>query len=462
MSAKTLWIAAITLTLLIGGYLGFVLLANTPWAVAKRTVFLPGNTTQGHYQIELACSACHKPFQGTPQKTCLNCHGEALKLADDAHARHKFADPRNAATLAHIDALHCATCHKEHKPELVRDLDVTVPDDFCFSCHSDIAKERPSHQDFDPKNCASGGCHNYHDEKALYEDFLTAHLHEQDTQLTALLPSRNQSEQTIISKPKAPLGESDGDAPSQVQLPASQLKAWVDSAHGRAGVNCSDCHQGKSAAGALQPWKNQLDHKTCETCHEQESKGFLGGKHGMRLSQGLPAMRPAMARLPMNPDAHDKSLSCAACHDTHAFDTRRAAVEACLGCHADEHSKGYKQSAHFRRWQDEIDGKLEAGSGVSCASCHLPRIAARKDGRTETHVQHNQSMNLHPNEKMVRGVCMQCHGLGFSLDALADESLLRNNFNGRPKAHVKSLDMVEERLRLKAERKTDQQKNRMP
>ena len=57
---------------------------------------------------------------------------------------------------------------------------------------------------------------------------------------------------------------------------------------------------------------------------------------------------------------------------------------------------------------------------------------------------------------------MQCHGLGFSLDALADENLLRNNFNGRPKAHVKSLDMVEERLRLKAERKTDQQKNRMP
>jgi len=173
----------------------------------------------------------------------------------------------------------------------------------------------------------------------------------------------------------------------------------------------------------------------------------------MRLAQGLLAMKPGIARSPMKTLAHDKSLSCTSCHDDHAFDTRQAAVESCIGCHDDNHSKSYKQSAHFRLWQDEVNGKGDKGSGVSCATCHLPRSTKKNDGQTDVHVEHNQSMNLRPNEKMVRDICMQCHGLGFSLDALADQALVKNNFNGKPKEHVKSLDMAEQRLRLKAERK---------
>jgi mono/diheme cytochrome c family protein len=336
-------------------------------------------------------------------------------------------------------------------------MDVTLPDDHCFSCHSDVAKERPSHKDFDPKGCASSGCHNYHDNKALYEDFLAAHLHEPDTKQPALLPQRNLSEQQIIDERKKPLAENEQNAPTSVQLAPDQLKAWAGSAHGKEGINCSDCHQTKSASGQPEPWKNQLDYKACEDCHKHETKGFIEGKHGMRLSQGLPPMKPSMARLPMKEEAHDKTLSCTSCHDVHTFDTRRAAVESCLGCHDDNHSRTYKQSPHFRLWLDEADGKGEKGSGVSCATCHLPRDTDRKGGRTNVHVEHNQSMNLHPNEKMVRGVCMQCHGLGFSLDALSDDALIRNNFNGKPTKHVKSLDMAEERLRLKSEQKTSTQ-----
>ena len=62
-------------------------------------------------------------------------------------------------------------------------------------------------------------------------------------------------------------------------------------------------------------------------------------------------------------------------------------------------------------------------------------------------VQHNQSDNLRPSEKMIRPVCMSCHGLGFSIDALADAALAANNFTGRPRVHVKSLDMVAERMK---------------
>lgn len=453
MPAKVLWTGAILATLLIGGYLGYSLFADTSIAQSGRALFLPGKTTQGHYQIELACSACHKPFQGTPQKACVDCHGEALKAAEDVHANRKFTDPRNAGMLQRVDAVRCATCHREHKPELVRAMDVTLPDDFCFSCHSDVAKERPSHRDFDQKNCASAGCHNYHGNQALYEDFLAAHLHEPDTKRPALLPLRNLGEQQTTGERKAPLGESDSNAPAGIQLPPAQLKAWAETAHAKGGINCGDCHQTKAPGGPAGPWRNQLDDKACQTCHKSESKGFLAGKHGMRMAQGLPPMAPGMARLPMKADAHDKTLGCTSCHDVHAFDTRRAAVESCLGCHDDSHSQAYKESPHFRLWRSEAEGKGEKGSGVSCATCHLPRGTEKGEGRSDVHVEHNQGMNLHPNEKMVRGVCMQCHGLGFSLDALADGALVRRNFSGKPAGHVRSVDMAEERLRLKAKNK---------
>ena len=46
---------------------------------------------------------------------------------------------------------------------------------------------------------------------------------------------------------------------------------------------------------------------------------------------------------------------------------------------------------------------------------------------------------------MARGVCLTCHGLGFTLDALADRTLIDKNFNGQPKRQARSLEMAEER-----------------
>ena len=51
--------------------------------------------------------------------------------------------------------------------------------DFCVACHSegdqDVRWDRPSHADLAFDTCASAGCHNYHDNRALYEDFLVEH-----------------------------------------------------------------------------------------------------------------------------------------------------------------------------------------------------------------------------------------------------------------------------------------------
>ncbi|MGH8507605.1 MAG: hypothetical protein ACREVH_02645 [Gammaproteobacteria bacterium] len=47
-----------------------------------------------------------------------------------------------------------------------------------------------------------------------------------------------------------------------------------------------------------------------------------------------------------------------------------------------------------------------------------------------------------------RGVCLTCHGLGFSIDSLAEPTLIDNNLKGTPERHVESLDWAERRFKL--------------
>jgi len=439
---KRWWLAAGMVMLALTGYFSARLLGD------DRRLFLPNATSHGHYQIELACDTCHTPFSGVKQEACNQCHGEELAAVNDSHPRKKFEDPRNADRLTVLDARYCVTCHVEHQPERTRTMGVTQPDDFCFHCHADVAKERPSHQNLAFDSCASAGCHNFHDNTALYEDFLVKHLHE-----PKLLPTPRVAARDLkpwikviaqVSKPRA-LTRTEADAPPP--MAAKHLEEWVGTAHARAGVNCRDCHAPIQPDGARAAWLDKPGTAACAACHEREQQGFESGRHGMRLAQKLPPMRPELAHQPMKPDAHGRELGCTSCHGSHAFNTRRAATEACLECHDDNHSRAWPDSPHARLWQAEGEGRMAAGSGVSCATCHLPRETHRNDEHKGVRVQHNQNANLRPNEKMIRGVCMACHGLGFSIDALADPSLIANNFSGMPARHIESLDLAAARLK---------------
>ena len=405
------------------------------WSLARQraAVFLPGPSTDGHHQIEAACDLCHAPFAGVAQEACLECHAEELENAGDSHAAAVFSDPRNAADLARLDVRRCVTCHTEHQPEITGDMGVTLPVDFCVHCHADIGDERPTHLDLAPATCASGGCHNFHDNRNLHQDFLLDHGAANAATFDGLLPVR---EAWIAVDPgrRTPLSAGDADGPDA--QPPELIDAWASSAHAAAGVACTDCHGGGLA------WTDGPGLDICATCHETESTGFLAGRHGMRLPAGLEPMSPADARLPMRTEAAARTLHCSACHDAHDVDTRRAAVDACLECHADDHSTAYAESPHARAWRAEMAGDAPPGSGTSCASCHLPRTETRLGGDRRIVVQHNQNDNLRPNEKMLRDVCLACHSLAFSLDALADPELIRRNFAGRPERHVASVDMV--------------------
>lgn len=128
-------------------------------------------------------------------------------------------------------------------------------------------------------------------------------------------------------------------------------------------------------------------------------------------------MTVAAARLPMKPVAAHPRLACAGRHDVHAVDTRPARVDACAGCHRDEHTLACFDSPHHATLTAAQAGEAAAGSGVGCSDRHMPRIEDEAGGRPFT--TRNQNACRRPNEKMIHAVCMDCHRLAFATDAQA-------------------------------------------
>ena len=62
-------------------------------------------------------------------------------------------------------------------------------------------------------------------------------------------------------------------------------------------------------------------------------------------------------------------------------------------------------------------------------------------------VQHNQNDNLRPNEKMVRSVCMNCHGVEFSIKALADPVQMTQCYSGTPAQDLETMDWIRTRIK---------------
>jgi predicted CXXCH cytochrome family protein len=417
-------------------------------ASGRRTMFLPGVTSDGHHQIETQCQACHTPFAGVKQEGCLRCHAAGLEAQNDSHAPARFDDPARAAQLARIDARACVTCHREHRPEARVRGSVSVPADFCVGCHAEVVVDRESHRGLATTSCARTACHNYHDNRGLHLDFLRRHRDEPMLKVRGRLPLRAaQARATGVGEPP-PLYGVVPDVPVELRgapAVAAATTAWVGSGHARAGVSCSGCHQAMRSGlveDTTRPQAWPVERSVCAGCHGAEHAGFLTGKHGMRPAAALTAMTPRQARLPMKPQALDHAVGCTSCHGAHGFDLRRAAAEACEGCHDDPHTRAYRGSRHFQLWADELAGRTLAGTGVSCASCHLPRLPVTTGGAVRIQVQHDQSANLRPADRMAREVCLPCHGLAFSLAALADGALVRSNFQGSPRAPDTGMDLL--------------------
>lgn len=472
------WVCGVLATVAVA-----VLAASWMIVGGDRRPLLIGETTPAHHQIELACETCHEapPFANAAtatkalNETCRNCHEAALRTGDDSHAPRLFRSPRMATYLQALDARLCTTCHLEHRPEITRAGAVTVAADFCAACHSegdqDVRRARPTHAATTFDNCASAGCHNYHDNRALYEDFLVRHA---AAPWLAPTPTHRLAATSRTRQPRQGATASRADlAPAAAFADPQPLRQWRGSGHATAGVDCVACHApgwtDGAAHGTIETrWIAAPDTASCRDCHQQQAKTFAEGRHGMRRhplvaparepDQGLAAfgldglppsvldwladpphplrMTVAEAHLPMRRDAAHQTLDCVTCHTPHAVDTRRAAADSCASCHDDAHSRAYFGSPHHTLWRAELADEAPPGTGVSCATCHMAKV----ERRGEVVTSHNQSETLRPIEKMIRPVCLDCHGVAFAIDALADTELVARNFQGKPSIHVESVD----------------------
>lgn len=418
-----------------------------------QSFFMPGPLSDGHHQLADNCQACHTSAFGggaVLEDACMECHGEDRKKPHDSHPKAKFKDPRNAELIEKINALSCVTCHSEHRLEITHKDGVTQPMDFCVHCHQKIGEDRPSHANLEFDSCKNSGCHNYHNNRAIYTDFLVknldkpAMLERQSVKAREFADILEELAEYPHDKfPVTELSAAEADYPEKNTPKDDVLNEWATTAHAKSGVNCTACHTNILEDENQVAWIEFPEEKVCDNCHSLEGERFKKGKHGMRLASDLNPMKVGDARLPMHEDAGHKTMQCSSCHDDHKFDTQFAAVDACLSCHDDQHSNAYLESPHGKLWlavnQEDKDlnqdSKQDLNKGVSCATCHMPRINFDvNDWVSRIMVDHNQSANLSPNSKMARQVCLNCHELDFSLKAMSDQGQITSNFSDTPSA----------------------------
>ena len=301
----TLWSLCVAGTLIAVAAAGIRMVAG-----GERELLLIGRTSDAHHQIEMACETCHAapPFANSAaaakalNETCRHCHEDELLAADDSHPRKLFRAPRMAAYRQQLDILQCTTCHAEHRPEITRTGGVTVATDFCAACHSlgdqDVRAARPSHAGLAFDTCASAGCHNYHDNRALYEDFLTTHA---DNPWVAPKPEHRLSALRRDANGEAAATSASAVAPLAALKP-SVVEDWTGTAHATMAVSCPACHApdvaaDASAAALAAQWIAAPDATTCIDCHDYQAATFAGGRHGMRQHPAIAEPRDSRQRL---------------------------------------------------------------------------------------------------------------------------------------------------------------------
>lgn len=220
---------------------------------------------------------------------------------------------------------------------------------------------------------------------------------------------------------------------SKVELTKIEQQ-WQTSAHALAEVNCSSCHQNEET----KKFVAKPTEESCKSCHEGNVDTFLLGKHGIRTLEGLSPLTPAMAHLPMKDSSLDKQMNCNTCHNVHTVDTYQASVDSCLTCHSDNHSLNYKNSPHANIFREIGTLPRPNKDSVTCATCHLPRETSGDN----VLVNHNNTYTLKPRDRMVKEVCMNCHGVEHAYNSIFDDELVEANFARPPTQKLSTFQLV--------------------
>lgn len=323
--------------------------SNSTLAFDFERLFMPGEVTTSHQELEDDCSQCHVRLADTTQtQLCLDCHDLVeldLESNKGFHGRNKNAKGSE-----------CKICHAEHKG---RGANITWLDKDNFD-HFDTDYE------LDGKHLQTK-CVNCHVEDKLYRE-----------------------------------------APSK----CINCHKEDDSHEGTLGKQCADCHNPQGWTGSVfdhdkTDFKLVKSHKTvsCESCHIEgkykDTPKNCYACHSVRdVHQNRFGMKCQSCHEPKKWDSstfdHNrdteyrikgshKSVTCHTCHTpTKANATKQKGNRKCVNCHKldDVHKGGNgkkcSQCHSEEKWQDtkfDHDTETEfplkgAHKDVSCHTCH--------------------------------------------------------------------------------------------
>lgn len=381
--------------------------------------YVNGRSTYGHYQIETKCEVCHsQPFGGVKSlnDSCVRCHSGELEASEDTHPIKLFNDPRNELILSKLNARSCIECHKEHWDEEKKDGGVSQSKEFCVTCHNNIRDERESHKHVDDRSCANGGCHNYHDNRALYHEYVVGNSIGENVKSNPII---NRKSNYKKRSGDIAINKLSGDVYyNKVRLIHKELQ-------------CNKCHiddTDKQVKPSVQ---------ACSKCHDSEVSEFKISRHGMRYAAKMGPIKKTIIRSEMNLPSDMFLHDCNLCHKEHEV----SKPLVCLDCHNDQHSKNYENSPHGGLHKKYLNGKIDENRDVTCITCHMYRLEQSYGQENNALVlTHNVNYNLRPNEKMIRPVCINCHSLQFAFDSLSDYSVILSNFSISPSKKVKTIE----------------------
>ncbi len=75
---------------------------------------------------------------------------------------------------------------------------------------------------------------------------------------------------------------------------------------------------------------------------------------------------------------------------------------------------------------------------MTCATCHLPREVSGD----AILVNHNNTYTLKPRDRMVKEVCMNCHGVEHAYNSIFDDELVEANFARPPTQKLQTFQLV--------------------
>ncbi len=306
------------------------------FASAQSALFVsPGPLAKPHASLTQRCEACHVPFKGVPDASCLSCHEHTRKQIETKQGFH-------ASTVAK----RCAACHADHKggnsvptPTLNERFDHKLTGYVldgahrraaCASCHKAAPRWLGA-----PKTC--DGCHaDTHHKGALGSACAACHTN-------------------ADWKPR----------PHHATLPAVQLSG------GHAKLSCGDCHQsGKnlkptSTCGDCHKQKHGGTSALCASCHNVTDWKEATFQHDF-CSCRLPGKHQTAPCLSCHPSFKWKPtpFACIACHTK---DLKHEPLGACSICH----SAISWQKKVFNHNKTQFDFPL-AGKHLElgCENCH--------------------------------------------------------------------------------------------